>query len=163
MKVVPGGTPSASPSWDKKPSDFNQRQNTVRDAQGDININALPNTIPGVSREELAEKLRKMETIQRQKTVDAHRESISKQIDTMRRAMPPKEFKEFLRTLEEREAKAMDEAELIGHMTPMQLYRYQLKKQRNENIKQWLNLVALVAVFLFGIYFLFYFLLFHFY
>jgi hypothetical protein len=163
IKVVPGAGPSGSTSWGTKPSDFSQRQNTVLDSHGDVDLSALPSTIPGVSREELAERLRKMESMQRQQTMSAHRDSIAKQIDTMRRAMPPKQFKEFLRGLEEKEAKSMDEAEKVSHMTPTELYRYQLKKQRNQNILQWINLLALCAAFVLGIYFLFYFLIFHFY
>lgn len=161
VKVVPGGAPSPN-AWDKKPMDLNQRQNTVRNESGGVNLESLPNTIPGVSREELAERLQKMGSFQRQQVVNSHRESISRQIDTMRRAMPPTEFKEFLRKLEEKEALEMDEAEKMDQMTPTQLYRYQLKKARNENIKQWINVIALGAVFVLGIYFMFYFLLFHF-
>jgi hypothetical protein len=162
VKVVPGGV-STQVSWDMKPKDFTQNQNTVRDEHGGINLEALPNTIPGVSREELAEKLNKMGSLQRQQTTNAHRDSIARQIDTMRRAMPPDQFKEFLSKLESKEALAMDEAEKMNEMSPTELYRYQLKRQRNNNIKQWINVIMLVGAFVFGIFFMFYFLLFHFY
>lgn len=162
VKVIPGGA-TAQTSWDMRPNDFQQRHNTVHNDNGTINLDSLPNTIPGVSREELAEKLQKMGAAHRQKTTDKHRENIARQIDTMRRAMPPAEFKEFLRQLEAKEALAMDEAEKVDSMTPAELYRYQLKRQRNQNLWQWVYVIMLGGAFVMGIFFMFYFLLFHFY
>lgn len=161
VKIVPDSGPVGKASWEPtaKPQDLN----AIRDGKGDVNLDALPNTIPGVSREELAERLRKMAEIQQQKAETAHRDSLAKHIDTMRRAMPPDQFKEFLKSIEEKEALDMEESEKMSSMTPLELYRYQRRKAQKENIRQWLNVLSVVAAFFGGIYVLFYFLCFFFY
>mmetsp|Transcript_11976 Transcript_11976/g.13782 ORF Transcript_11976/g.13782 Transcript_11976/m.13782 type:complete len:175 (+) Transcript_11976:52-576(+) len=161
VKIVADSGPVGQASWtaSAKPQDMN----AVRDMKGEVNLDAIPNTIPGISREELAERVRKMAEIHQQKADSAHRDSLAKHIDTMRRAMPPDQFKEFLRSIEEKEALNAEEAEKMSSMTPLELYRYQRRKAQRENLRQWLNVIYLVSAFFGGIFFLFYFLCYFFY
>lgn len=140
-----------------------QAHNSVLGVDNTVNMNAIPNTIPGVSREELAKRLAQMESLQKQKAHEAHVDNVAKEIDNMRRAMPPQQFKEFLENLEKKEAETAEEAEKVGKMSPTELYRYQLKKERREKRTQLINLIFLMTMFFGAIYIIFYFLIFFFY
>lgn len=139
VKIMPDAGSHRGPAW-QQPQPFQaQTASTMCSPTGDVDLSAIPSTIPGVSREELAEKLKAMQNIHQQKLSRQHEINFPRQIDTMRRAMPPAQFREFLESVEKKEAESLAEQEKMANMTPMQLFRYQQKKKRRENIAQWLN------------------------
>lgn len=108
---------------------------------------SLPN-LPGISAEELADKLRQFE-VHRQResenTANVERSRRLKEIDQMRRSLPPKKFKEFMEDLEKMDLKNEAEMEKVAAMSPQELLRYQTNKRWWHNF--WTNLNFFFVVF----------------
>lgn len=80
----------------------------------------------------------------------------------MRRAMPPAMFAEFLENLQEKEAMRLEEREKVQGMTPHEFHRYMTRKKRRDSFWEWVNLCALMGVFVGGIAMIVYFLVYFF-
>ncbi|RNE99148.1 hypothetical protein TraAM80_08353 [Trypanosoma rangeli] len=120
----------------------------------------LPDTIPGVSREELAERLEKYQQELSYKTSQLTARELANEIEMMRRALPPDQFHQFLQDVDSMAEKNEREVARLSAMSPQQLYRYhqrQRRRQRFQAIRK--NIMILVS--LFGtIFFLFFFMFF---
>ncbi|CCD15720.1 unnamed protein product [Trypanosoma congolense IL3000] len=117
----------------------------------------LPNTIPGIGREELAARLEKQQREFARKYEETRADDLVREIDTMRRAMPPEEFKRFLRGIEEAEAKDAREAAKTSAMSPMQLYRYQQRQRRRLQLQLFAKTVVIFVAIFGCVFFLFFF------
>ncbi|KEG09886.1 hypothetical protein DQ04_04491040 [Trypanosoma grayi] len=121
-----------------------------------IDPRRLPDTIPGVSREELAARLEKYQRELAYKAAQATSRELANEIDTMRRAMPPEQFRKFLHDLDAIEAKNAKEAARINAMSPSQLYRYQQRQHRRQWFRRFAKTLMLCVTFFGAIFFMFF-------
>ncbi|KAG8343000.1 hypothetical protein TRVL_06174 [Trypanosoma vivax] len=117
-------------------------------SHGIVDLQRLPDTIPGVSRGELADRLcqqhRKLVRDRAQVTAS----HLVDEIDSMRRAMPPEEFKQFLRDLEALRLGSEKKAMWLSSLSPVQLYRHQRRERLRLRFHLlWKTLVLFVSVF----------------
>lgn len=179
VRIVSGATGTGTTrhtAWDQGPamhdvnsvkassSSTHSPTTDATDAQGAVhNPAALPNTIPGISREELQRRLEKFQTTQMTQKYKRHEELVSREIDEMRRAMPPDQFAEFMENVNAKEAMQQEELRKVQGMTPTEYHRYMTRKKRRDNFWQWVNVWAVFGVFMGGIGLIVYFLLYFFY
>lgn len=125
---------------------------------------ALPH-IPGISHEELLEKVREFEMVRKQdsqQTANVERSRRLKEIDQMRRSLPPQKFKEFMADLEKVDTQNQAEMEKMAAMSPHQLFRYQRNKRWWNQL--WVNVNFAFSIFCsVGTFFIFYYLLIEFF
>ena len=107
----------------------------------------MPSTIPGVSREELQERLKQFHEKQSQSMRVDREKKLALQIDEMRRALPPEQFQEFLRGLEDQEHRTKAEEEKISAMSPEELFRYQRRQKRKAALREWWSVACLSGAF----------------
>ncbi|RNF15185.1 uncharacterized protein Tco025E_05634 [Trypanosoma conorhini] len=121
----------------------------------------LPDTIPGVSREELAERLDQYQQKLSYKAAQLTSRELANEIEMMRRALPPDQFQQFLHDVDSMTAKNELEMARLSAMSPQQLYRYHQRQRRRQRFQAaGKNLLVLVS--LFGTIFCLFFFLFFF-
>ncbi|PBJ69589.1 hypothetical protein BCY84_19682 [Trypanosoma cruzi cruzi] len=126
-----------------------------------IDPKKLPNTIPGVSREELAERLERYQRELSYKAAQASARELADEIETMRRALPPEQFRQFLQDVDAMAEKNEKEIARLSAMSPQQLYRYHQRQRRRMRLQAiWKSVVLLVSIF--GAVFFLFFLMFFF-
>ena len=125
---------------------------------------ALPN-LPGISQEELLEKVREFEMVRKQdsqQTANVERSRRLKEIDQMRRSLPPQKFKEFMADLERVDTQNQAEMDKMASMSPHELFRYQRNKRWWNQL--WVNINFAFLMFCsVGTFFIFYYLLIEFF
>lgn len=126
-----------------------------------IDPRRLPSTIPGISQEELAARMEAHHSAIMSTTATAaatasasaassntphptgvsemhHPESmLTREVEVMRRALPPTEFAEYMRQVGRLQRAEARERVKIASMSPTQLYRYQQKKRRRRVWYEW--------------------------
>lgn len=109
-----------------------------------LDLSAMPE-IPGVSKEELAHKMLEFQKIKAQQSAmhlsgEAQKNLRLNQIESMRLALQPQQFKEFMARMDKAALESEAELEKMRTMTPQELFNYQHQKARKKAIWQWVNL-----------------------
>lgn len=115
----------------------------------------LPNSIPGMSQEELAARITAFHSARSTQERAASAKNIADDIELMRRSLPPKDFAAYLQRIEAEQLVMAKEEAAMASMTPLQLHQYQMKKRRQLVRQEWYKTFLLLAAIIGSTFFLF--------
>ena len=125
-----------APTLKQSPSPFATTVGQDKVNELSKHLDRLPSTIPGVSQQELAEKIRKYTEHNDQldkARFQAKREAL---LAERKVSMRPEDYITFVAELNTKEAQALKEAQQQASMTPFEYQRFYEKKIRRKNISQ---------------------------
>ncbi len=131
-----GPADPAAPQLKKSASAFAASVGEGRVEELAKDLRGLPSTIPGVSQEELAAKIRSFTA--RHDEADAQRLVHNREalLRLKRETLRPDDFEKFREELEKKEAAGMAEARRQSEMPPFEYQRYLEKKKKKLNRSQ---------------------------
>lgn len=97
----------------------------------------LPNTIPGISQEELAARITAYHTKKSQEASAFSSQALAQDVELMRRSLSPNDFEEYMTKVEQDMAAAAKEQAKLAAMSPLELHHYQMKKRRQAVRYEW--------------------------
>ncbi|CAD2214585.1 hypothetical protein ADEAN_000203600 [Angomonas deanei] len=130
-----------------------------------IDLGRLPDTIPGVSREELAAMIERHHKEAEKEARAASAQAaklLTEEVELMRRSMSPEDFEKYIQRIHQVNDANLKEELKMAAMSPEQLHLYMMKKKREAAREGWKKMVMLVCVFigtlisLFASFFMFY-------
>ena len=122
--------------WSSHDESFSNGRNPV------IDVTHLTTSIPGIPNEELKLRVTKFLEAQQQSNAARHEVSVAREIETMRKTVPPHQFKKFLKNLEVAKKKSDEDLLQLEHLSPMQLHKELEKRRRRDSFYSWMNVLA---------------------
>ncbi|AIO01712.1 hypothetical protein LPMP_340860 [Leishmania panamensis] len=126
-----------------------------------IDPRRLPNTIPGITQEELAARITQYHAQQAKLAREISAKALAHDVELMRRSMTPNSFAEYMVRLEKEQQAAVKEEAKMAAMSPVELHQYRQKKRRQAVRYEWYKTFLLLSslagstVFLFSLFIFF--------